>query len=198
VLRIFPLFLLLLVANGCPQEEPPAEDESAALQPTERIPEQHRLLTYDSLRLGMSNFEVAQVYNAPEGKGDGFTRGVEEYGDVRNQVITFDKKDGWPDRKLVLRLYQDKLAKLVDRRDRLATKQVDEWRAQLIKTYGQPADETLPGAQWTWGEPGELTLIFTQDNQPDGQQSANVVLEHTPTYAASVRYLEWRVKHGVE
>lgn len=196
MLRFLPLLLLLLA--GCPHTDTVTNDEAAALQPSVSIPADSPLLKYGDLRLGMSNLDVGQAYNAPNGKGEGFTRGVEEYGDVRNQIITFDKAEGQPQRRLVLRLYQDKLAELVDRRDGLTAKQADEWRAELTKRYGKPAKESLPGAQWVWGEKGGIELTFTQDNQSEASMSANVVLVHEPSYDASVRYLEWREKHGQE
>jgi hypothetical protein len=194
--RFYLPLLLLLLCAGCPQGGAPGKDEAALLQPSAPLPAASPLLKYGDLRLGMTNLEVAQAYNAPEGKGKGFTRGVEEYGDVRNQVIQFDSVKGRPDRKLVLRLYQDKLAELVDRRDGLTTQQAADWLAALTKAYGKPAKETLPGAQWVWGAKGGLMLTYTQDNQSPTNMSANVVLTHEPSYDASVRYLQWREQHG--
>jgi hypothetical protein len=191
------LLLPTLLLAGCPAKGDASKDAAAELQPSATLPADSPLLKYGDLRLGMSNLDVAQVYNAPDGKGKGFTRGVEEYGDVRNQIITFDPAKGRAERRLVLRLYQDKLAKLVDRRDGLSVKDAEAWRAELTKAYGPPARESLPGAQWVWGDDA-LALTFTQDNNSTGLMSANVVLEHTPTYAASVRYLEWRERSGVK
>jgi hypothetical protein len=195
--RLWLLLLLpVLLLAGCPHSSAPSKDEAAALQASAPLPADSPLLKYEALRLGMSNLDVAQAYNAPEGKGKGFTRGVEEYGDVRNQIITFDEVKGRPDRKLVLRLYQDKLIKLVDRRDGLTAKDGADWLAALTKRYGKPAKQTLPGAQWMWGDRGGLSLTYTQDNQDGGNMSANVVLSHDPSYDASVRYLHWRQEHG--
>jgi hypothetical protein len=197
VRRCLPLLFLLLLA-ACPHDDAATGDQAASLQPSAAIPADSPLLKYGDLKLGMSNLDVGQVYNAPEGKGKDFMRGVEDYGDVRNQIIDFEPGKGQPERKLVLRLYQDKLAKLVDRRDKLTSKQAADWLAELTKRYGKPQSQTLPGAQWVWGEKGEITLTYTQDNQSDAGMSANVVLVHEPTYDASVRYLEWRERNGVK
>jgi hypothetical protein len=179
---------------GCPtqQKQPVPSD----LQPAAQIPAEDPLLKYENLRLGMSNFEVAQVYNAPEGKGKGFTRVVEEYDDARNHIIEFEAGQGQPRRRIVLRVYQDKLAKMVDRQDGLTEKQAAEWLMRLKQSYGEPRSETLNGAQWVWGDPAGISLTYTQDNSSATNISANVVLVHAPTYDASERYTAYREQSG--
>ena len=190
------LILLACAALLCACPHKPSDDLAQHLQPTATIPQSSPLLTYDSFHLGMSNLEVAQKFNAPSGKGKGFKRGVEDYGDVRNQIIDFDPLKGQPMRRVVLRLYQDKLAKLVDRRDHLSGKQAAEWLAALKKTYGAPKAETLPGAEWLWGDPQELSLTYTQDNRSPSDMTATVVLEHKPTADAAENYLHYRASKG--
>ncbi|MDQ3024300.1 MAG: hypothetical protein M3R04_07975 [bacterium] len=189
--RLLLLATFGLLLAGCPDGKNAAADV-AALQPSSAIPAEDALLKHESLRLGMSNLEIGQAYNAPEGKGKGFTRGVEEFGDARNHIIDFYEVDGQPQRKIVLRVYQDKLALIVDRRDGLTEKQAKEWFDRLKKAYGPPKSETLSGVQWVWGEKDSISLTFSQDNNSPTDMSANVVLKHAPTYEASERYTEYR------
>lgn len=158
--------------------------------PAEPIPAADPLASYDGLRLGMSNLELAQAYNAPEGRGDGFTRGVEEFGDARNHMIRFDSTDTEPRRRIVVRIYRDELTKLVDRRDGLSVQAAQAWLDELRATYGSDAVETIGDAQWTWGSADGIQLVYTRDNAPTGGISANVVLVHHPSHDASVRYIE--------
>jgi hypothetical protein len=189
VFRNLPLLVLALLLVACPAKKETVD--TAQFQPSVPIPEDSALTHYENLHLGMSNLEISQVYNAPDGKGKGFRRGIEDYDDARNHIIEFDQAKGAPKRRIVLRVYQDKLALIVDRRDQLNAKQAADWFASLKKAYGQPTEQ-LPGAQWVWGKPGEVNLTYTQDNHSAENMSANVVLRHDPTYDASRRYLEYQ------
>jgi hypothetical protein len=200
-LRTLPALLLLLAClPGCPTKEEQVnaagQPDTASFSPSADIPVLDPLAKYGKLRLGMSNLDLAQAYNAPEGKGEGFSRVVQEFGDARNHIIEFDAQDGEPRRRIVIRVYRDRLAKLVERRDGLTAAQADAWRAELVKAHGEPPMQPLHGAQWSWGDKDGVLLTFTQDNASPTDMSANVVLEHRPTYDASVRYLEeWSKAH---
>jgi hypothetical protein len=79
------------------------------------------------------------------------------------------------------------LVKLVERREALTSKEAADWLDALKKAYGEPR-EIIPTVQWSWGDTTGVLLSFTQDNGPEGDVKANVVLEHKPSYEASVKY----------
>src|SRR5207244_136597 len=115
-----------------------------------------------------------------------------DFQDVQHHIVKFDDKPGAPRRRLVLALLRDELYEIVDRRDGLTAAQAQAWRDALVKQYGKPASEPMPGAQWSWGEKGGLLLSFTQDNASDKAMSANAVLVFQPYADASYNYLaDW-------
>jgi hypothetical protein len=193
LLAVLPLLLLC----GCPKPPPGAADpDPASFSPRPPIPADSPLIAYDKLKLGMSSLDISQAYNAPEGKGDGFTRVIEDFGAASNHIIAFTPKEGEPRRRMVLRVYRDELCKLVDRRDGLSRQQADEWFAELKQKYGEELRMTVPEAQWSWGSRDSVLLTFTRDNASETDMSANVVLVHQPGYDASLNYIEaWQKVH---
>lgn len=195
------LALAMLCLCGCRQPEEGEKSKAEALkesfQPSEPIPAEGALLHYDGLRLGMSTLELSQVYNAPEGKGEGFYRGYQDYDSVQTHVVEFERPDdSGPRRVLTLSFYRDQLYVIVDRIEGLSAEQVDEWQQRMEEIYGEPAEETVAGAQWTWGDEGGLQMVFTRDNSSDSSMTANVVLEHKPTGRAAYNYLaEWEKRN---
>ena len=149
--------------------------------PSAEIPGMHPLLTWADMRLGMSNFDISQVYNAPEGYGDGFTRVLEHYGSSTNQIITFEQAEGGPKRTITCALYRDKLFLIVDRREGLTGEQVTAWFTECQELFGAEFQETVAGAQWSWGEKDNILASFTQDNASEDYMNANLVIEHRPT-----------------
>jgi hypothetical protein len=184
--------ILLLVATFCLCGCPPAEKQASATRAKEvaPVPVDDPLAVYGKLKLGMNSLDIAQVYPAPEGKGEGFTRLIEDYDAVSNQIIQFDKQ-GKIEQRIVLRVFRDQLAKLVDRRDGLTAVEADEWLSELKGKYGDP-QVIHPGVQWSWGDREGILLTYTRDNAFEDEMSANVVLEHNPSYDASVEYLRAR------
>jgi hypothetical protein len=187
------LLLAAATLSSCPNGE--GDDDQpgvvvAEVTPSTPIPEID-LAQYEGLRLGMSHVQLAQVYPAPDGQGEGYTRGFEDFGDVRVHTIKFETVEGEPTRRIIASLYRDELAKLAERRDGLTDAQATAWHIELNGEYGDGAVETIAGAQWTWEQDG-VRLIYTQDNASPENMSANVVLEHLPTYEAAHRYLELR------
>jgi hypothetical protein len=194
-LRPWPcLIVLALLCAGCPGGEgEPAPDPSV---PTAVLPAKGKLLAYDKLTLGMDSLKLAQVYNAPEGKGEGFRRIVQDFGGVHHHIVKFDDKAGQPSRRLVLALLRDELYEVVDRRDGLTAKQAAAWKAALVKRYGKPDSEPVDGAQWSWGPENGVLLTYTQDNAGDKSMGANVVLVFQPYEDAAYSYLEdWQQQH---
>jgi hypothetical protein len=218
-----PLALLvataLLACAGCPK--PPAEDsgtgqtgsqasatrggtssteeKAGTFEPSEPIPTEGALLSYAGLKLGMSSAELAQVYNAPEGRGKDFDRIIASYDAVAQHFITFDARPGQPQRRLIAAFYRDRLYWIVDRREGLTAAQAKAWYDECAKAYGPPARESVPGAQWTWEQAGGVKLTFTQDNASETAMTANVVLVHQPTQTAAHAYLaEWEAAHPQE
>ena len=205
-LNTFIALWLLALLTGCPSggaksaasQNPSSTkpDASQTQQPSAAIPADEPLCKYAGLRLGMNSLELAQVYNAPEGRGAGFTRVLTQYDAVAQHYIDFDQKDGEPARRLIAVFYRDQLYWIIDRRDKISAKQAEEWRAACIKDYGQPSAENVPGAQWSWDGKGGVKLVFTQDNASADRMSANLVLVHEPTQAAAREYLSaWAAAH---
>ncbi len=196
------IILACLAGSGCrqPEESEKSKAQKAlqeSFQPAEPIPAEGALLHYDGLQLGMSTLDLTQVYNAPDGKGEGFYRGFQDYDSVQTHVIEFERADdSGPRRILTLSFYRDQLYIVVDRIEGLSAEQTDEWQAKLVELYGEPASENVPGAQWSWGSPEILQLVFTRDNSSEQSMTANVVLEHKPTGEAAYNYLRnWEERH---
>lgn len=201
---------LVLLLAACPGGKDPATTERVeagtlqdtggpepSLTPSEPIPADEPLLEHAGLRLGMGAVEIAQVYNAPEGKGDGFTRVIEDFGDISNQIIAFDITGEEPDRRIVASLYRDRLFILVDRRNGISGEQVDAWRGSLFERYGTEASETINGAQWAWQLPGGAQATFTQDNASSKVMDAHLMLSHPPTRTAARNYMRiWEEQYG--
>lgn len=193
------LGLVLLACPACPRGtggENHASSRRDAFLPAAPIPAADVLLTYDKLKLGMSELELSQVYNAPEGQGDGFTRVLQRYEAVSVHTITFETKPGQPARKMLLEFYRDQLCRIVDRQDGLTAAQAAKWLEGCKALYGAPVAEPIPGGQWSWGSKDSVLLTFTQDNSSPASMSANVVVVHNPTLAAAQAYLEaWEQAH---
>ena len=199
--RLLALTSALALLTGCP----PASEESAGggdkdtgltLTPTEPIPTEHPLLAYGGLWLGMNAVDISQAYNAPEGLGDGFTRGIERYGDVAHHTIRFDLVEGEPRRKIVASLYRDQLYFVVDRREGFNAEQARAWLEQCVADYGEDRRMTIGGAQWVWGSDEGVSLTFTQDNASEDYMNGTVVLKHEPTRRAAHDYLVvWEEEH---
>jgi hypothetical protein len=197
---LFVLCLIPLLA-GCPATDDSAagETSSASFNPSEPIPAEGPLLNYDKLRLGMDSLALSQVYNAPQGKGDGFNRVIQQYGDVAHHIINFDLEEGQPLRRIVATFYRDRLYIIVDRREGINKAQRDEWFDGVVAEYGDEYEAPLPNSQWVWGAGESVSLTFTQDNASADFMTANVVLEHTPTRDAAHDYLElWEQEHPGE
>lgn len=208
--------VLLLGAAGCPKPASiagstggqaslerggtsAAAAPAGTLDPTQPIPAEGALLSYSGLKLGMSAAELSQVYNAPEGRGQDFSRIIAPYDAVAQQFITFDVKPGEPQRRLIAAFYRDRLYWIVDRREGLTALQAKAWYDECAKAYGPPARESVPGAQWTWEQAGGVQLTFTQDNASEAAMTANVVLVHQPTQTAAHDYLaKWEEAHPQE
>ena len=192
----------LLVCTGCPKPEgdqagnPPAA-QAASFDPARPIPPMHDWLSWADLRLGMSNFDLSQVYNAPEGYGDGFTRVQQYFGQAVNQYIDFDEVEGEPVRKLVCALYRDTLFRLVDRREGVNADQAAAWLDECKTRFGDEPLETIGGAQWTWHDEAEdITVTFTQDNAGEQYMTAQLEITHMPTLTAGQAYnRDWGAKH---
>lgn len=186
---------LILVA-GCPRGGSGGGVVRDALTPASAIPVNSALAKYDKLKLGMSEFELAQVYNAPEGRGDGFTRVLQRFDQVSIHTIDFDPAAGQPLRKLLLEFYRDQLCRVVDRRDGMSQNQATAWLNTCKQQYGPPTDEPVAGAQWSWGDGDSVLLSFTQDNASENSMSVNAVLVHQPTLTAAQNFLrEWEAAH---
>lgn len=196
LLRLLPLCTLLMLAGCPPREDTPPEGQGEASVPGEPLPVRGKLLDYGGLRLGMSSVEIAQVYNAPDGKGDGFQRVIQDFDGVQHHFIKFDTAEGEPLRKLVLALLRDELYMIVDRRDALSPAQAEAWRAELAEQYGAHDLMSIGDAQWRWGPENGVELIFTQDNAGETVLSAHVVLSFQPYADAAYGYLEdWQRAH---
>jgi hypothetical protein len=215
--RLMILVVVLLIgAAGCPKPASNAgpqsgqasmerdgtsatEAQAGAFNPSAPFPAEGALLSYAGLKLGMSSAELAQVYNAPEGRGKDFDRIIAPYDAVAQHFITFDVKPGEPQRRLIAAFYRDKLYWIVDRREGLSAAQAKTWYDECAKAYGPPARESVPGAQWTWEQAGGVQLTFTQDNASEQSMTANVVLVHEPTQTAAHDYLaKWEEAHPQE
>ncbi|MEZ5337064.1 MAG: hypothetical protein R3F46_02265 [bacterium] len=203
---LLPVCLLLSMAmlSACRQpkegersREGSTQKPNPAFQPTAVIPAEGALLHYDGLTLGMSTLDLSQIYNAPDGRGDGFYRGLQDYDDVQTHVIEFERPDETgPRRTLTLSFYRDQLYIVVDRIEGLSEEQSEDWKARLTELYGPEPEEILPGAQWSWGDPEGIQLVLTRDNSSSASMTANVVLEHKPTGEAVYNYLaEWEKRH---
>jgi hypothetical protein len=193
-----PLLLFFLLACcGCPpaSEERQADQGNPAV-PSEPLPAMGKLLDYHQLRLGMNSLDIARLYPAPNGKGEGYVRVIQDFGIVQHHIIKFDDADGEPHRRLVLALLRDELYMLVDRRDILSSEQATAWREELAGAYGEHSAMTIGDAQWRWGPENGVELIFTQDNSNPKAMSANVVLSFQPYNDAAYSYLtEWQAAH---
>jgi hypothetical protein len=189
---------LLLALAGCPtpDESGGGSAGSTGFRPSEPIPAEHPLLGYDRLWLGMDSLALSQAYNAPQGRGDGFNRVIQQYGDVAHHIINFDREEGQPLRRIVASLFRDRMYIIVDRREGISLAQRDEWFAGLVEQYGEEYETILPTSQWSWGDKDGVLLTFTQDNASADLMTANVVLEHAPTRSAAHDYLElWEKEH---
>lgn len=193
------LAALLACAAGCHK---PGQAGAAharwrdALAPSAAVPADNPLTHYDKLKLGMSEFDLAQAYNAPQGQGAGFTRVLQRYDAVSIHTIKFEERAGEPSRVLLLEFYRDQLCRIVDRRDGVSAKQAAAWLGECRERYGEPASQPVPGAQWSWGEKDGVLLTLTQDNASENAMSANVVLVHQPTLDAAQGYLvQWEQAH---
>ncbi len=202
ILSCLILGLLVLLVQACPRDGGSGAQVGgprAALAPAAPIPTADALATYDKLKLGMSELELSQVYNAPDGRGDGFVRVLQRYEAVSVHTIEFEVKPGQPTRKLLLEFYRDQLCRIVDRQDGLSAEQAEKWLAGCKLLYGPPAEEPIPGGQWSWGRPDSVELTYTQDNASTASMSANVVVAHHPTLAAAQAFLqEWEAAHPQE
>ena len=199
--RILPAVVLglLLTAAACVDDGTSSgtsstapEGEAAGFTPSEPIPNMHPLLAWASLRLGMSSYDISQAYNAPEGYGDGFTRVIQQFGLSANHVITFDRDEGEPLRTITCGFFRDELFIIVDRREGLSLEQSNEWFAQCRGKYGDDFTENVAGAQWSWGDPEDITAVFTQDNASDKYMTCNLVIKHHPTEKVWHAYNEER------
>lgn len=209
-----PWWLLLVLgvlslAAGCPVAEDDTADgvsvgetaaaEEASFDPAEPIPAEHPLIEYAGLKLGMSSVALSQVYNAPDGYGEGFTRVLERHGSSVNQIITFDPAEDGTERTLTCALYRDQLFLIVDRREGLSAEKATEWRAQVAEQFRLEAEETLPEAQWYWGRGHDVEAVFTQDNTTPSMMTANLVIMHRPTRKAWHAYNEaYDARHAGE
>lgn len=200
--RIAPAWLLLLawalLGVACPHTS--GDDRTAtardALNPSAPIPLDSPLIKYDALKLGMSEFELAQVYNAPEGQGQGFTRVLQRFDALSIHTVKFDAAAGQPARVMLLEFYRDQLCRIVDRRDGLTGKQAAAWLEECKQQYGEPTAKPVFGVQWSWGAKDSVLLTFTQDNASENSMSANVVMVHTPTLDAAQNFLvQWEKEH---
>jgi len=185
-LTILVLLAAVLTITGCPSSEEGGGADSG-FEPSAPIPAQGPLLSWADLTLGMSSFEISQVYNAPEGRGEDFTRVLKEYGSSMTQLIEFDRAEGEPERAITCALYRDQLFMLVDRREGLSAEQAEELRQQCIALFGEPVDEPVPGAQWSWGgrrraPPGTPT---TPPGKPGSKTSSRAGFQPAMPQAAS-------------
>ncbi len=202
-----------LLLCGCPAGEPEssapaatagitpapvAADTTARLTPAQPIPADEPLAQYAGLTLGMSSVELAQVYPAPEGRGEGYSRIIEDYGDVQHHIIAFTVAAGQPERRLVASLYRDQLYLIIDRRDGVNGAQIAAWREECFAAYGKECVETINGAQWSWPGQDGVNLAFTQDNSAPDYMDAHIIVAHQPTQAAAHAYLELREQHAQE
>jgi hypothetical protein len=195
-IRLIAAVCALLLLAGCPPGAQNAGKPADPSVPAARLPARSKLLAYDKLHLGMTGLEIAQLYNAPEGKGQGFQRLVQDFQGVQHHIVKFADKAGQPSRRLVLALLRDELYEIVDRRDHLTAAQAKAWRDSLVKQYGKPDSEPVAGAQWSWGPENGLLLTLTQDNASDEAMSANVVLVSQPYEDAAYSYLaDWQKAH---
>jgi len=177
----------------------------AEFQPARPIPGMHPWLSWANLRLGMSSLELSQVYNAPEGRGEGFTRVQQYFGAAVNQYITFDRpvdEEGNEDqnaplRKLICAFYRDELFRLIDRREGVSAAEAQQFRDECTAKFGEDCLETLGGAQWTWRDEAEdITVTFTQDNASEQHMTAQLEICHMPTWRAWQAYnRDWAAKH---
>jgi hypothetical protein len=202
-MRLLIPLIMLLSLSACPQPREAGTDKSAAeagnplFQPSMPIPAEGALLHYDGLTLGMSTLELSQIYNAPDGQGEGFFRGFQDYESVQTHVIEFEREDELgPRRTLTLSFYRDQLYVVVDRIEGISAVQTDEWFARLEQLYGAGPAETVASAQWTWGDKDSILMAFTRDNSSELSMTANIVLEHKPTGEAAYAYLqEWEKRN---
>jgi hypothetical protein len=188
-----------LLAGGCPDETPPGEVSSADYPPTAEIPEGNKYADYAQLSLGMDSVGISQAYNAPDGQGEGFTRVIQDFGENHNHLINFDRGEGEPERRMVVRVYRDEIVRIIDRRDEMSNAQADAWLAELKRTYGEDCEEVIPLVQWSWGSAEGVMLTFSRDREDDGNESAFVEVIHKPGYEASLAYARaWDALHGGE
>lgn len=207
---------LALVAAGCRKGDESSGSATASaseaggavgadFQPARPIPSMHPWLSWAKLRLGMSSLELSQVYNAPEGRGDGFTRVQQYFGAAVNQYITFDRpagEDGKADenaplRKLICAFYRDQLFRLIDRREGISADEARQFHDECTDKFGVDCAETIGGAQWIWRDDAEdITVTFTQDNASEQHMTAQLEICHMPTWRAWQAYnRDWAEKH---
>jgi len=202
-MRIALLVVLCMLFAGCPVQDKPTEKEDTAstgsFNPSAPIPAENPLTHYDKLWLGMDSLAMSQAYNAPQGKGAGFNRVIQQFGDVAHHIINFDPEQGQPLRRIVASFYRDQLYIIVDRREGITKEQRDEWFDSLVAAHGDKYQTVLPTSQWSWGDKDGVMLTFTQDNASENLMNANVVLEHGPTRKAAHDYLvAWEEAHPDE
>ena len=200
----------MLLVCGCPADQASEADSqtsaaataaTAVSDPSDRltpalpIPADEPLAEYAGLHLGMNSVELAQAYPAPEGWGEGYTRVIEDYGDVQHHIIAFDIIADEPERRIVASLYRDRLYLIIDRRDGVNAEQLEAWREECFTLYGKDCTETINGAQWTWTGKDGVSLAFTQDNSAPDYMDAHVIVNHEPTQEAAHAYLQLREQH---
>jgi len=203
---IGPLMIIALaglLASGCVEDNGTAgsgatggSSTASRFTPTSEIPNIDPMLNWAKLRLGMGGVDISQVYNAPEGVGEGFTRVQQHFGSSINHIIAFVPEETGVKRAMTLALYRDKLFMIIDRREGMSAEQADEWYAEVAEMYeGEPL-ENIGGAQYIWGDEDNIMATFTRDNASDKYMTCTFVLEHIPTRDAWHGYNEqWEKDH---
>ena len=82
----------LLCGVGSCTEDEDNKDDQPLHQPSAPIPAADPLGSWQNLKLGMTQLELSQIYNAPEGRGEGFMRTIEMFGDVTHHTVLFDER----------------------------------------------------------------------------------------------------------
>ena len=200
---LLTLAAALALAAGCDesgtnedQSSSPSPALAASFTPESDIPNIHPMLNYAKLRLGMGGIEISQAYNAPDGRGEGFTRVYEQYGSSTNHIIAFADDGSGVKRTMTLAVYRDELFLIVDRREGMDSAGAEAWLAELMEMYEDEPLETIGGAQWIWESPEGIKAAFTRDNASEDYMNCTFVLEHEPTREAWHAYNEeWENRH---